>query len=215
MTLFFGPHSALAPALPRNPFVSLSGLGTTLSPSQSQIVQMVTQAANTYGVPVNLALGIAAHESNFNPNATNVNANGTIDYGVMQLNTTTVKTLGVSDPMDPQQNINAGVGLLATYLQKYNGNQTDALWAYASGPGAVAGGNMNSTAQKFSDYVQTYDAAPVLSAAGVDAGAVGNTATDIVNNDASLFSGIDFTDPATIAVTAAAGLALLWLSGRG
>jgi soluble lytic murein transglycosylase-like protein len=191
--------------------LTLAGLGTSLSASQAQVVQMITQAANTYGVPVNLALGVAAHESNFNPNATNLNSNGTTDYGVMQLNTTTINTLGVSNPLDPQQNINAGVGLLASYLQKYNGNQTDALWAYASGPGAVSNGTMNSTAQQFSSYVQAYDGTAVLAAAGVDAGSAAST-EDTGSADASVFSGIDFTDPTTIAVTAAIGIAFLWLS---
>jgi hypothetical protein len=74
----------------------------------------------------------------------------------MQLNTLTVKTLGVADPYDPAQNIDAGVSLLAKYLQQYNGDETKALWAYASGPGAVAAGQMNSTASQFVDYVTNY-----------------------------------------------------------
>jgi hypothetical protein len=134
----------------------LSGLGTaTPTPSQSQVAQMVVQAANQYGVPPNLALGIASHESGFNPNATNVNTNGTTDYGVMQLNSTTVQTLGVSNPLDPQQNIDAGVQLLASYLTKYNGNSAQALQAYASGPGSLSS-PPNSTASSFISYVQNY-----------------------------------------------------------
>jgi soluble lytic murein transglycosylase-like protein len=91
--------------------MTLRGLGDT-----SAIQAMIVAAADSYGVPENIALGIASHESGFNPNAINHNTNGTTDYGVMQLNTTTVQTMGVSNPMDPQQNINAGVQLLANLL---------------------------------------------------------------------------------------------------
>lgn len=144
------------------------GLGLASTYTQAQIAQMVASAAQSYGVPVSVALAVAQHESNFNPNATNLNTNGTTDYGVMQLNSTTVQTLGVQNPLDPQQNINAGVGLLATYIQKY-GNVQDALWAYASGPGAVASGHpMNSTASQFVSYVQNYDPSSVLASIGVD-----------------------------------------------
>ena len=150
----------------RGPFrgITIRGLGAAqpTTASQQQIAQMVIDAANRYGVPPNLALGIASHESGFNPSATNVNTNGTTDWGVMQLNDTTVQTLGVSNPLDPQQNINAGVGLLAHYLQVYGGDQSKALWAYASGPGAVSSGNMNPTATQFISYVTGYDLGTTL-----------------------------------------------------
>ena len=96
--------------------------------SKAQIAQMVTAAANAQGVPPALALSIVAHESAFDNNATYYNdpangGNGTYDYGVMALNQTTVQTQGLSNPYDPQQNINAGVGLLASLMAKYNGNE--------------------------------------------------------------------------------------------
>jgi hypothetical protein len=126
------------------------GLGAAYSTQQIQ--QMIVDAANSYGVPPSLALGIASHESGFNPNATNLNTNGTTDYGVMQLNSTTVQTLGVSDPLDPQQNIDAGVGLLAQYLQQY-GNSSQALQAYATGN---ANGPPSTNTASFISYVTGY-----------------------------------------------------------
>lgn len=138
----------LVPAL----YIPPQGLGQTYSTQQIQ--QMVTSAANAAGIPPSVALGVASHESGFNPNATNLNTNGTTDYGVMQLNSATVQTLNVSNPLDPQQNINAGVGLLAKYYQQY-GNWSDALQAYASGPGSV-GSTPNSTASGFISYVLGY-----------------------------------------------------------
>ena len=128
------------------------GLGDT-----SGIQAMIVAAAQQFGVPPNIALGVASHESGFNPNAVNHNTNGTTDYGVMQLNTLTVQTMGVSDPMDPQQNINAGVQLLSNLLNQYGGNTYNALWAYASGSGNVGPGKTpNAIAANFIAYVTNY-----------------------------------------------------------
>jgi soluble lytic murein transglycosylase-like protein len=123
-----------------------------------QIQQMIVDAANQYGVPPNIALGIASHESGFNPNAINSNnPNGTKDWGVMQLNDTTVQTMGVQNPLDPQQNIDAGVQLLSNLLNRYNGDVNSALWAYASGPGNVGPDKTpNTIAQNFINYVTGY-----------------------------------------------------------
>lgn len=134
----------------------IAGLGV-LSASQTSIANLVTQYANQYGVPPSIALGVASHESGFNPNATNTgNSNGTTDWGVMQLNDTVVKTLGIQNPLDPNQNINAGVSLLASYYNKY-GDWNTALAAYAAGPGAVASGNIPSSVGGFITSVTGYD----------------------------------------------------------
>jgi soluble lytic murein transglycosylase-like protein len=118
---------------------------------------MIIASAQQYGVDPNIALGIAAHESGFNPNATNHNANGTTDWGVMQLNDTTVQTMGVSNPLDPAQNIDAGVRLIANLLAKYGGDPYQALWAYASGSGNVGPGKTpNTIAANFIQYVMNY-----------------------------------------------------------
>jgi hypothetical protein len=141
----------------------MKGLGQDTATIQAMIVA----AANQYGVPANIALGVASHESGFNPNAINVNTNGTTDYGVMQLNTTTVQTMGVTDPMDPQQNINAGVQLLANLLNQYGGNTYNALWAYASGSGNVGPGKTpNAIAANFMAYVTNYSGAGIPASPG-------------------------------------------------
>ena len=140
--------------------------------SKAQIAQMVTAAANAQGVPPALALSIVAHESAFDNNATYYNdpangGNGTYDYGVMALNQTTVQTQGLSNPYDPQQNINAGVGLLASLMAKYNGNEDLVLQSYATGN---TNGAPSSAVQAFQNWVlqdnPSKDA--VLASAGVD-----------------------------------------------
>ena len=194
-----------------------TGLGQATTPSQTQIASMIIAAANQYGVPPALALGIASHESGFNPNAVNVNTNGTSDYGVMQLNDTTVQTLGISNPMDPQQNIDAGVSLLGKYLQQYNGNTTDALWAYASGSGAVSDSNTpNTTAANFISYVQGYDPTTILSSLG------GNTTGSSTDSSTQLLDSagqpaqIDTTgmvDPTTVLILVLAAVVAVSVAG--
>ena len=109
-----------------------------------QPVQIAIQdAADRFNVPKELAMAVAKHESGFNPNATyqNKNKQGVVtstDWGVMQLNDATVKTLGVKNPLDPMENIEAGVGLLADLLKRYQGDQTKALAAYSAGVGGVS-----------------------------------------------------------------------------
>jgi len=123
--------------------------------SKAQIQQMITAAANEYGVPASLALAVAQVESNFNPNAVSpTNTNGTTDYGVMQINSANVSSLGLTDPLDPQQNIDAGVSMLAQLYNQYGGDTTQVLWAYNAGPGSVTSGNMPpSTASYVADVL--------------------------------------------------------------
>ena len=126
--------------------------------TKSEVQSLIVSKANQYGVPPQIALGVAAHESGFNDQAVNRNnPNGTSDWGVMQLNDTTVQTMGVSNPLDPEQNVDAGVRLLASLLGRYGGDPYQALWAYASGPGNVGPGKTpNTIAKNFIAYVMGY-----------------------------------------------------------
>lgn len=171
--------------------------GATLTPSQTQIANMIVAAANQYGVPPQLALAVASHESGFNPNATNLNTNGTTDYGVMQLNTTTVQTLGVSNPLDPQQNISAGVQLLAKYYQQYGGNEESVLQAYAEGPGGV--GTEDAGTSQFIQYVESYTPQPGINTGSMVASTspppfVGPIDPSLPGLDLTADTGIDTTD---------------------
>jgi Transglycosylase SLT domain len=119
--------------------------------SVASIQAMIVAACAQCGFPAQVALAIASEESGFNPNATNVNANGTTDWGVMQVNDSVWQTQGLSQPgtnfLDPQTNINVGVGLLCAYYTQYNGNMALVTQAYAIGPGTLASGYQLSAAQ--------------------------------------------------------------------
>ena len=107
----------------------LRGLGDLAS-----IMGTIATAAAQYGLDPNFVAAIARRESNLNPNA--VSSAGA--KGIMQLMDATAAMLGVTNPFDPVQNINAGVKYLAQLLNQFSGDVAKALAAYNWGPGAVA-----------------------------------------------------------------------------
>ncbi len=91
------------------------------------------KAADTYGVSPALLKSMAKAESGFNPNA--VSSSGA--QGIMQLMPGTAAALGVSDPLNPEQNIMGGAKYISDKIKQYNGDVTLALAAYQAGSGNV------------------------------------------------------------------------------
>lgn len=93
-------------------------------------------AASRYQVPVSLLKAIAQVESAHNPHAMNVNANGSRDIGLMQINTSwlpLLRKMSVTEQTlwDPCVNTLVAAWLLSENLKRW-GNTYRALGAYHS-----------------------------------------------------------------------------------
>jgi soluble lytic murein transglycosylase-like protein len=93
----------------------------------------ITAAAQKYGLDPALLKGLIRQESNFDPNA----GSPAGAQGLTQLMPGTARSLGVTDPHDPQQAIDGGAKYLKQQLDAFGGDVQKALAAYNAGPGAV------------------------------------------------------------------------------
>ena len=105
----------------------------TKTTTKDQIMSMIEETSNKYGVDSKLIKALVQQESGFNPNAKSKAG----ALGLMQLMPSTAQGLGVNNPMDPKQNIEGGVKYVKSLMDRFHGNVILALAAYNAGPNAV------------------------------------------------------------------------------
>jgi soluble lytic murein transglycosylase-like protein len=104
------------------------------SDAQGAIDAYIKQVAAQHGVSADLVAAVIEAESEFNPRA--VSRKGA--QGLMQLMPKTAATLGVDDPFDPRENIEAGVKHLRALIDRFGSNNLPlVLAAYNAGEVAV------------------------------------------------------------------------------
>lgn len=105
----------------------------TTAPAATSLDQMVSDTSKRFGLDEGLLRAVIQTESGFNPSA--VSRAGA--KGLMQLMDGTAKALGVSDSLDPAQNVEGGAKYLRQLIDRF-GDVKLALAAYNAGPGRVA-----------------------------------------------------------------------------
>ena len=102
--------------------------------ARSAYDDIVAEAAQLYRLDPRMIRAVMQTESGFNAMA--VSPVGAL--GLMQLMPAVAAELGVTDPLDPRQNIMGGSRYLRQLLDSHRGNVRLALASYNAGPGNVA-----------------------------------------------------------------------------
>ena len=104
-------------------------------PLAAEIQHYIKVLCEEEGIDSAIIIAMAEVESNYNSDAIGDGGNS---FGLMQIqprwHSERLKTLGVTDLLDPKQNVTVGIDILAELVAKYDGNVEMALVAYNAGP---------------------------------------------------------------------------------
>ena len=100
---------------------------------RSEVEAVVRRLAPRFGLDPNLVLAVIAAESDFNPQARSPKG----ALGLMQLIPATARRFGVSDPLEPLQNLRGGMSYLRWLLARFDGDVPLTLAGYNAGENAV------------------------------------------------------------------------------
>ena len=129
-------HFTNAPTSSKQDFKLFMKEGRNKSPSWSYRKKydgLITKASERFGVSFPLLKAIIKAESDFDPQA--VSKKGAM--GLMQIMPHNFKLLGLKDPFNPTQNINAGARYFRQLYDRFDGKLALSLAAYNAGPTAV------------------------------------------------------------------------------
>ena len=102
-------------------------------PLSNEFQDYIRETSEQYNVPMELVLAMIEKESSFRPSV----ISGSNDYGYMQINIINhewlTETLGVTDFLDPYQNVLCGIHIIAGHLEKTDGDVELALMRYNCG----------------------------------------------------------------------------------
>jgi len=99
----------------------------------AELVPLIRRAAEAHGLEPALLAAVARAESGFDPRA----CSSAGAEGLMQLMPARARELGVADPYDPAQSLDAGARYLRAQIDTFGGDLRLALAAFETGPDAV------------------------------------------------------------------------------
>ena len=104
-------------------------------PLSAEIQCCIKTLCEEAGIDPAVIIAMAEVESNYDSEALGDGGNS---FGLMQIqprwHSERMAALGVTDLLDPKQNVKVGIDILAELLAKYDGNVEMALVAYNAGP---------------------------------------------------------------------------------
>lgn len=123
--------------------------------ANASVKSKVEYASTVTGVPIGIAKALISKESGWDPKAIHYNFDGSVDRGLMQINSSSESSFSLRyldgqelDPFDVDQSIAVGLSFLADMHERF-GSWITAVMAYNCGPGTVENEMVPETTKKY------------------------------------------------------------------